>query len=235
MVDKANKKIASLPDGFTSGELEIMRGDLAGILYETTRHDAEYIFDDSIAHMTEGDHGVEVTFAHGDRRVFDLVVGADGLHSNVRALAFGAESDFIHDLGLYISIFTTPNFMNLDRSGVYYGTLGKKVGIFSARDNSEAKASFFLASPPLRYDRRDVAQQKQILRDRFAQEEWEVPRLLKMMDDAPDFLLRLRQPDQNGPMVIRPIGFAWRRSMVPLPRVRDGYWHGRCRSIHSCR
>jgi 2-polyprenyl-6-methoxyphenol hydroxylase-like FAD-dependent oxidoreductase len=187
MVDKTNRKIASLPDGFTSGELEIMRGDLAGILYETTRHDAEYIFDDSIADITEGDHGVEVTFSHGDRRVFDLVVGADGLHSNVRALAFGAESDFIHDLGLYISIFTTPNFMNLDRSALYYGTLGKKVGIFSARENTEAKASFFFASPPLRYDRRDVAQQKQILRDRFAQEEWEVPRLLKMMDDAPDF------------------------------------------------
>jgi 2-polyprenyl-6-methoxyphenol hydroxylase-like FAD-dependent oxidoreductase len=187
MVDKTNKKIASLPDGFTSGELEIMRGDLAGILYETTRHDAEYIFDDSIAEMTEGDHGVEVTFSHGDRRVFDLVVGADGLHSNVRALAFGAESDFIHDLGLYVSIFTTPNFMNLDHSGLYYGTLGKKVGIFSARDNTEAKASFFLASPPLRYDRRDVAQQKQILRERFAQEEWEVPRLLKMMEDTPDF------------------------------------------------
>jgi 2-polyprenyl-6-methoxyphenol hydroxylase-like FAD-dependent oxidoreductase len=187
MVDKANKKIASLPDGFTSGELEIMRGDLAGILHEATRHDAEYIFDDSIADITEGDHGVEVTFSHGDRRVFDLVVGADGLHSNVRALAFGAESDFIHDLGLYISIFTTPNFMNLDRSALYYGTLGKKVGIFSARENTEAKASFFFASPPLRYDRRDVAQQKQILRDRFAEEEWEVPRLLKMMDDAPDF------------------------------------------------
>ena len=75
MVDKANKKIASLPDGFTSGELEIMRGDLAGILYEATRHDAEYIFDDSIAHMIEGDHGVEVTFARGDQRVFDLVGG----------------------------------------------------------------------------------------------------------------------------------------------------------------
>jgi 2-polyprenyl-6-methoxyphenol hydroxylase-like FAD-dependent oxidoreductase len=77
--------------------------------------------------------------------------------------------------------------MNLDHSGLYYGTLGKKVGIFSTRQNSEANASFFFASPPLEYDRRDIAEQKNILRDRFAHEDWEVPRLLEMMDDAPDF------------------------------------------------
>jgi 2-polyprenyl-6-methoxyphenol hydroxylase-like FAD-dependent oxidoreductase len=186
-VDRANRKVASLPDGFTSGELEIMRGDLASILYESTRHAAEYIFDDSITAMTERDDGIEMTFSRSGARVFDLVVGADGLHSNVRALAFGTESTFIHDLGYYISIFTTPNFMNLDRSGLYYTTLGKRVGIFSARKNTEAKASFFFASPPLQYDRRDVAQQKRLLRDRFAREDWEVPRLLQMMDDAPDF------------------------------------------------
>jgi 2-polyprenyl-6-methoxyphenol hydroxylase-like FAD-dependent oxidoreductase len=187
MVDSANKKIASMPDGFTSGELEIMRGDLAGILYEATRHDTEYIFDDSIASLCESESGVEVSFRRSGQRTFDLVVGADGLHSNVRALAFGEKSRFIHDLGYYIAIFTTPNHMNLDHSGVYYGMLGKKVGIFSARQNSEAMASFFFASPPLDYDRRDVQAQKDILRERFANEGWEVPRLLEMMEDAPDF------------------------------------------------
>jgi 2-polyprenyl-6-methoxyphenol hydroxylase-like FAD-dependent oxidoreductase len=114
-------------------------------------------------------------------------VGADGLHSNVRALAFGEESRFIHHLGYYIAIFTTPNFMNLDHSGLYYGTLGKKVGIFSARENTEAKASFFFASPPLQYDRRDVTGQRQILREKFADDQWQIPRLLQMMDNAPDF------------------------------------------------
>jgi len=187
IVDSANKKIASMPDGFTSGELEIMRGDLAGVFYEATRHDAEYIFDDSITSLTEGEAGVEVTFSREPPRTFDLVIGADGLHSKVRSLVFGDEARFIHHLGYHVAIFTTPNHMNLDRSGVYYGTLGKKVGIFSARENREAKASFFFSSPPLNYDRRDVAAQKDILRERFAQEGWEVPRLLKMMDEAPDF------------------------------------------------
>jgi 2-polyprenyl-6-methoxyphenol hydroxylase-like FAD-dependent oxidoreductase len=187
MVDSANKKIASMPDGFTSGELEILRGDLAGILHEVTRQDAEYIFDDSITGITQTATGVEVSFRRSQPRNFDLVIGADGLHSKVRALAFGKESDFIHHLGYYISIFTIPNYMNLDHSGLYYGTPGRKVGIFSARDNSEAKASFYFDSAPFEYDRRDVEVQKKILRERFAGETWEVPRLLKMMDDAPDF------------------------------------------------
>ena len=187
IVDSLDRKIASMPDGFTSGELEIMRGDLATILHEATRQDVEYVFDDSITALSQGEAGVEVHFSRSAPRTFDLVVGADGLHSNVRALAFGDESQFIHELGYYISIFTIPNFKNLDHSGLYYGTLGKKVGIFSARENSEAKASFIFSSPALAYDRRNISEQKNILRDRFSGEVWEVPRLLKMMDDAPDF------------------------------------------------
>ena len=187
IVDQANRKIASMPDGFTSGELEIMRGDLAGILYAATRDRAEYIFDDSILGIREDEDGAEITFSRSEPRRFDLVVGADGLHSNVRALAFGEESRFIHHLGYYVAIFTTPNFMNLDHSGLYYGTLGKKVGIFSARGNTEANASFFFTSDPLEYDRRDMDRQKQILADKFAGEQWQVPRLLRMMEHAPDF------------------------------------------------
>ena len=70
---------------------------------------------------------------------------------------------------------------------MYYGTLGKKVGIFSGGDQREAKASFFFATEPLNYDRRDTEQQKRILRDHLQQEGWEVPRLLEFMETAPDF------------------------------------------------
>jgi 2-polyprenyl-6-methoxyphenol hydroxylase-like FAD-dependent oxidoreductase len=187
IVDKHNKKVASMPDGFTSGELEILRGDLARLFHEATRHETEYIFDDSITGLEETAKGVDVTLRRGGRRRFDLVVGADGLHSRVRSLAFGDETNFIWHLGYYVSIFTVPNYLNLARSGLYYGTLGKKVGIFSGRDDDEAKASFFFASEPLTYDRRDVEQQKSMLRNTFAREGWEVPRLMELMDHAPDF------------------------------------------------
>jgi 2-polyprenyl-6-methoxyphenol hydroxylase-like FAD-dependent oxidoreductase len=187
IVDRDNNKVASMPDGFTSGELEILRGDLAGIFYQATRRTTEYIFDDSIVEMEESDGGVDVRFQHRGSRRFDLVAGADGLHSKVRSLAFGEEANFVRYLGYYVSIFTIPNYLDLDRSGVYYGTLGKKVGIFSGGDQREAKASFFFATEPLQYDRRDTEQQKRILRDHLQQEGWEVPRLLEFMETAPDF------------------------------------------------
>jgi 2-polyprenyl-6-methoxyphenol hydroxylase-like FAD-dependent oxidoreductase len=176
-----------MPDGFTSGELEILRGDLAAIFHEATRETTEYIFDDSIAAIEESEAGVDVLFQRGGRRRFDLIAGADGLHSNVRSVAFGAESSFIRDLGYYVSIFTIPNYLNLDHAGLYYGTLGKKVGIFSGGDSREASASFFFASAPLDCVRRDSAQQKAVLRERFRNEGWEVPRLLEWMEGAPDF------------------------------------------------
>ncbi len=187
IVDRNNRKVASMPDGFTSGELEIMRGDLANILHDATRATCDYIFDDSIATIEETESGVNVEFERGRPRTFDLVVGADGLHSKVRSVVFGDENRFARYLGYYVSIFTTPNYLNLDHAGLYYGTLGKKVGIFSGGDTQEAKASFFFASEPLDFTRRNSAQQKEILRENFKHERWEIPRLLEMMDSAPDF------------------------------------------------
>lgn len=187
VVNKNNQKVTSMPDGFTSGELEIMRGDLANLLYEATRQETEYIFDDTITTLTETIYGVDVTFARSPARQFDVVIGADGLHSKVRDIAFGDESKFIKHLGVYIAIFTTPDYMNLGADGLYYGTLGKRTGIFGAGKNDEARASFYFASEPISYDRRDIEVQKQIIRDRFANEEWQVSRLLQLMDEAPDF------------------------------------------------
>ena len=138
MVDRNNKKLASMPDGFTSGELEIMRGDLANVLYEATRQNTDYIFNDSITGLTQRPDGVDVTFSRSAAQHFDLVVGADGLHSNVRTLVFGEEARFLRELGLYIAIFTTPDFMHLDRNGLYYGTLGRRVGLFGVRRKKEA-------------------------------------------------------------------------------------------------
>jgi 2-polyprenyl-6-methoxyphenol hydroxylase-like FAD-dependent oxidoreductase len=187
IVNKRNKKMASMPDGFTSGELEIMRGDLVQVLYDATKEKTTYLFNDSITGLRQDAGGVEVTFGRHPEQRFDLVIGADGLHSQVRTLAFGEEDQFVHDLGVYIAIFTTPNFMNLGMDALYYGTLGKRVGIFGARESSEAKASFYFASKPLTYDRRNIAEQKAILRERFGMEGWQVPRLLEYMETAPDF------------------------------------------------
>ncbi|OUC92385.1 FAD-dependent oxidoreductase [Streptosporangium minutum] len=186
-VDSAGRKLASMPADLFAGDVEILRGDLARILHEATREHTEYVFGDSIASMTEDADGVTVTFERGAPRRFDLVVGADGLHSNVRSLAFGPESRYVKELGLYCAIFTTANHLGLEYSGHAYSTPGKLTSVYSARHNTEAKAMFYFGSPPLSYDRRDGEQQKKILAEAFAGIGWETPRLLKSMWDAPDF------------------------------------------------
>ena len=189
-VSSAGKRLASMNAAFgviDDQDVEIIRGDLTRILHEAAGDDVEYIFDDSITGISENPDTVEVTFERAPSRAFDLVVGADGLHSKVRALAFGDESQFIRHLGLYLAIFTIPNDLGLDHWQLIHAVPGKSVTITSARENTEARAIFFFASPPLTYDYRDTRQQQEILAGAFGAEQWEVPRLLAAMPKAPDF------------------------------------------------
>ena len=115
------------------------------------------------------------------------MIGADGLHSKVRALAFGPESRFARHLGMYLSVFTVPNDLGLDHWQLIHVAPGKSVTVTSARDNAEARAIFFFASPPLDYGHRDIGQQQELLQAAFAGQGWEIPRLLAAMRDAPGF------------------------------------------------
>jgi 2-polyprenyl-6-methoxyphenol hydroxylase-like FAD-dependent oxidoreductase len=189
-VSSAGKRLASLNGAFgviDPQDVEIVRGDLVNILYEATRNDVEYIFDDSISGLTDGPDGVTVTFERSAPRTFGLVAGADGLHSRVRGLVFGPESRFLRHLGLYLSVFTIPNDLKLDHWQLIYVTPGKSVTVTSARDNREARAIFFFASGPLEVGHRDRDRQQELLAAAFAGQGWEVPRLLAAMEDAPDF------------------------------------------------
>ncbi|MEO9070959.1 MAG: FAD-dependent monooxygenase [Ginsengibacter sp.] len=177
-----------MPDRFTNGELEVMRGDLANVFYETTRQNASYIFDNSIAGLRQSDDGVEVSFCKGEIKRFDLVIGPDGLHSNVRSLAFGNEAKYLNHLDIYCAIFTVPNFLRLkEMAGLYYGTRGKRVGIFSADHDKEARVSLYFASSRIDYDYHDLDHQKDMILQQFSDLKWHVPQLLKFMENAPDF------------------------------------------------
>lgn len=195
-VDGSNKRLAGMSadvlgdSGGAIAEIEILRGDLVRILHAAIGEGVEYLFDDSISDISQGDDGLEVTFERGELRRFDLVVGADGIHSNVRDLVFGPESEFVRDLGAYVSIFTTTTTTtHLDLEGweLMYSVPGKTAALYPARQGTEAKAMFFFAGPPLHYDRRDIEQQKGILAEAFDGVEWEVPRLLDSMWEGPDF------------------------------------------------
>jgi 2-polyprenyl-6-methoxyphenol hydroxylase-like FAD-dependent oxidoreductase len=191
VVNATGKKVASM-DADTFGgrrhnDAEIMRGDLNQVLYAHTKDDADYLFNDSIATMTEDGDGVQVAFDSGRTGRYDLVIGADGIHSNTRALAFGPEQRYIHDLGYYVSIFSVPNHLGLDRQELTYVGAGRTALTYSTAGDAGAKAMFLFSSPPVTYDHRDRAQQERVLADAYAGEGWEVPRLLEGMSSAPDF------------------------------------------------
>ena len=194
VVNDAGRRVAQIPADFIGirqgDDVEIMRGDLADIFYRATAGDCEYIFGDSIRSMREVEAGVEVELEHGGKRVFDLVIGADGLHSNVRLQVFGEESQFIRDLGgYYFSIFSVPNHLRLDRWELFYVNVDRVTNLYSVRNGKDAKVLFVFKAPGLAYDSRDLMRQKAILRNVFGGLKWEVPTLLSAMEWAPDFYL----------------------------------------------
>lgn len=187
-VDEHGQPTAKMPAVFFAGDVEILRGDLAAILYEATKDDTEYIFGDSITGMSQDSDGVHVTFTNAASRTFDLVIGADGVHSNVRRLAFGPEDRFVRGLGMYVSIFSVPNFAGLDRAGLLYSVPGKTAGIFAAGDPGRAIAQLYFTDPDLGYrPQADAQQEREIVARQFAGLGWHVPRLLAEMPATADF------------------------------------------------
>ncbi|MGW0660157.1 FAD-dependent monooxygenase [Streptodolium elevatio] len=175
-----------------SEDIEILRDDLSEVLAGAADDRVEYLFGDSITAIQEDEDGVLVTFRNHAPRRFHLVVGADGLHSNTRRLVFGPESDFIRHMGTYLSVWTVPNFLGLDRWQVFHqvpgGTWGG--GVMSVRGNTECRVYLgFESAEPIEYDHRDAEAQKRLLAARLGGLGWEIPRLLEHMWTAEDFHL----------------------------------------------
>jgi 2-polyprenyl-6-methoxyphenol hydroxylase-like FAD-dependent oxidoreductase len=166
--------------------VEIMRDDLSEIYYGATRDDAEYIFDDSIASVCP--NSGEVTFDSGARRQFDLVVGADGLHSNVRRLVFGAESGFSAFIGAYLAVLSVPRDFGRDGEYLMHVGVDHVAGVYGARHLADARAIFlFRSDRELDYHHRDAPRQKLLLREAFAGMHSDVDSWLAELDSTPAF------------------------------------------------
>jgi 2-polyprenyl-6-methoxyphenol hydroxylase-like FAD-dependent oxidoreductase len=149
-----------------------------------------YVFDDSITAIDDRDDGAYVTFESAAPRAYDIVVGADGLHSNTRRLVFGPESAYISHLGMYLAVFTAPNFLGLDYWQCFQTGTNTGGGVMSARGNAEVRAYLgFATDEPIVYDFRDVDAQKRLLDERTADATWIWPQAKAYMWDAPDFHL----------------------------------------------
>src|ERR687885_1630471 len=126
-------------DGFIA-DIEILRGDLSQVLYDDTRDGVEYVFGDRIAELTQDADGVDVSFAGGDRRRFDLAIGADGLHSGLRAMVFGPHERFVRHLGLVLAFYSVPNEFGLDGWLIDYqdSASGRSAGLRPIQEASRA-------------------------------------------------------------------------------------------------
>ncbi|WP_020390055.1 FAD-dependent monooxygenase [Kribbella catacumbae] len=185
------RQSAALPAEFLDGagpvaEIEILRGDLSQVLLDATSDDVEYIYGDSITQLEQDDNGVLVTFQSGTQRRFDLVVGADGVHSRVRSLAFGPEAQYVEHLGGYTSFFTVETPEPLDGwMKIHSAPGGRWVGLRPDHDPQYAKALLSFRSPLL--PRLNQAEQKELLTKTFAGVGWHASRLLDAMREADDF------------------------------------------------
>jgi 2-polyprenyl-6-methoxyphenol hydroxylase-like FAD-dependent oxidoreductase len=183
IVDANGRKLAVMPAEFSGGDLEIFRGDLSALLYERTAGSCAYVFGDSITSLTETAGGVHVTFERGAPRTFDLVVGADGIHSNVRRLAFGPESEYVRFLGYYYAL--ADLCLDTGADSMMYNEPGR----LASFGGPKAAAFFVFASEQLDYDRYDVDQQKRILADAYRGAGWRIPELMAGMPDVRELYL----------------------------------------------
>ncbi|MGW2045545.1 FAD-dependent monooxygenase [Streptomyces sp. NPDC001858] len=187
MVDADGRRYATLPAAVFAGDLEVPKGDLTRLLHAAAQGWTEYLFADSIAEVEQDVDGVDVTFESGPPRRFDLLIGADGLHSRTRALAFGPEERFVRSLGIHTAIFSLPNHLGLHHTGQLYVSPGKAANMFAEDSAGRARAALHFAAEELEYDRHDIGGQQRIVAERFAGEGWEIPRLLTEMRSAEDF------------------------------------------------
>jgi 2-polyprenyl-6-methoxyphenol hydroxylase-like FAD-dependent oxidoreductase len=187
--NELSRDTESTPTGgpIDNPDIELLRDDLVELLYGATEPDAEYLFDDSIVTLDNRGPAVEVTFQYAPPRSFEIVIGADGLHSNVRGLVFGPEEQFIKRLGTHAAIFTVPNFLDLDYWQTWHYGDSTMAGVYSARDNTEARAMLGFMDTDLRIDYRETEAQFSELERRMTDEGWVRPQLLKYMRSAPDF------------------------------------------------
>lgn len=191
-LDVSGQVFAKLTSEAISGgrrgvDVELCRGDLAKMLFDVTRDTVRYKFNNSIRSLSETGRGVDVVFANGDRETFDIVVGADGLHSNTRALIFGHESQFEKYIGFCFAGFSVPDKFGLRNETVLWNAPGRAAVISATGPGRPAigMLTFKYPTSPFR-EAISEADQRELTAKMFPETDWLVPELVKIMRSADD-------------------------------------------------
>ena len=215
VVNRNGKRVTSFPAQaffrMTHGRyVSLPRGELAASIFGKIEGKVETIFGDSVERIEQTGNGVHVALASGGAREFDLVVGADGLHSRVRQLVFGPESRFEKYLGYKAAAFGVKGYRPRDEL-VYmmYTQVGQQVGRFAMRDDYTMFLFTFADEDPARPG--DIQGQKALLRRRFEHSGWECPQILNALDAADDVYF-----DRVSQIRMDPEQGLWTRGRVTL-------------------
>ena len=163
--------------------VSLPRGDLAALIFARIAGRVETLFGDSISKISQRrKSSVRVIFVSGLEREFNLVIGADGLHSRVRELVFGKEARFEKYLGYKAAAFGIEGYQPRDELiYVMYTEVGQQVARFAMR-NDRTMFLFTFADPDP--ETGDAVAQKALLRRRFGASGWECPAILDALDRA---------------------------------------------------
>jgi 2-polyprenyl-6-methoxyphenol hydroxylase-like FAD-dependent oxidoreductase len=181
----ARVDIAALRSSIVPKDMEIARGDLARILHEVSANGADYIFGESIKALTQNEMSVDVTFERSRPRRFDLVIGADGLHSIVRRLTFGADAEFVQHAGLYAATISLPGSGDGEGEMFMLNAPGKVAALHPCHGAPLAYFVFWHRQIP-GFDYTDLNQHKRVLERTFAGIGWRVPEFLDAVRAARD-------------------------------------------------
>lgn len=180
-----------------SDEFEIERSKLLSMLFERVRADVEIVFGESIAALSEAQDQIEVTFRGGTTRAFDLVLGCDGLHSTVRKLWFGPETEYMHFLEQYFAITIVEKSLIRPNTAQMYNEPGKAVMLNAYKDKTDIVLCF-VSEQEIAYDYRDEARQRAIIREQFEGVGWRTAALLREVEQSETFyfdkLCQIRMP-----------------------------------------
>ena len=166
--------------------ITVPRGELSRAIFEAVEDRCETIFGDQIASLELDRDGTGVTLEHGGKRFFDLVVGAEGIHSRTRELLFGPEDRFERFLGYNFAAFTLHGFPRRDPDlYLMYGEPGRQAARFTLHGDSSLVLLIWRdpAGTPIPHGE---AAQKALIRERFAGMDWEVPAFLEGLEAADD-------------------------------------------------
>lgn len=188
VVDDSGKRISGFDvDIFrelTNGRyVTLGRSDLSRLLFEKSACASEVMFDDEIVGLEDREEGVSVQFKHGRARQFDLVVGADGLYSQVRRLVFGPQHQFEKKLGYAFAAFEVSGYQPRDEDVyVMYTRPGRSLGRFTMRENRTLFMFVIATGADALPETLDG--QKELLSGLFADDKWECPRILDALKDT---------------------------------------------------